>query len=102
MTDFENGYREGVKFATDFLRAVAIAAASESSPEEVAPFLAEALKSVAKAIDHSAERLRLSQPIDRRRGGRSYPTLGKYPPAKPGALGLEPLEAAEGVADAAP
>jgi hypothetical protein len=27
---------------------------------------------------------------------------GKYPPAKPGALGLEPLEAAEGVADAAP
>ena len=26
----------------------------------------------------------------------------KYPPAKPGALGLEPLEAAEGVADAAP
>ena len=25
-----------------------------------------------------------------------------YPPAKPGALGLEPLEAAEGVADAAP
>jgi transposase len=28
--------------------------------------------------------------------------LGKYPPAKPGALGLEPLEAAEGVADAAP
>ena len=57
MTDFENGYREGVKFATDFLRAVAIAAASESSsPEGVAPFLAEALKSIAKAIDHSAER----------------------------------------------
>ena len=28
--------------------------------------------------------------------------VGKYPPAKPGALGLEPLEAAEGVADAAP
>jgi hypothetical protein len=26
----------------------------------------------------------------------------KYPPAKPGALGLGPLEAAEGVADAAP
>jgi hypothetical protein len=26
----------------------------------------------------------------------------KYPPAKPGALGLEPLEAAVGVADAAP
>jgi len=29
-------------------------------------------------------------------------TTGKYPPAKPGALGLGPLEAAEGVADAAP
>ncbi len=28
--------------------------------------------------------------------------LGKYPPAKPGALGLEPPGAAEGVADAAP
>jgi len=28
--------------------------------------------------------------------------LSKYPPAKPGALGLGPLEAAEGVADAAP
>ena len=28
--------------------------------------------------------------------------IGKYPPAKPGALGLGPLEAAEGVADAAP
>jgi hypothetical protein len=28
--------------------------------------------------------------------------VGKYPPAKPGALGLEPLEAAGGVADAAP
>jgi hypothetical protein len=28
--------------------------------------------------------------------------MGKYPPAKPGALGLEPLEAAGGVADAAP
>ena len=55
MTDFENGYREGVKFATDFLRAVAIAAASERSPEGVAPLLAEALKSVAKAIDDSAE-----------------------------------------------
>ena len=27
---------------------------------------------------------------------------GKYPPAKPGALGREPLEAAGGVADAAP
>jgi hypothetical protein len=27
---------------------------------------------------------------------------GKYPPAKPGALGLEPLKAAGGVADAAP
>ena len=27
---------------------------------------------------------------------------GKYPPAKPGALELEPLEAAGGVADAAP
>ena len=34
MTDFENGYREGVKFATDFLRAVAIAAASESGPRK--------------------------------------------------------------------
>jgi hypothetical protein len=30
------------------------------------------------------------------------PSSSKYPPAKPGALGLEPLEAAEGVADAAP
>ena len=29
-------------------------------------------------------------------------TQSKYPPAKPGALGLGPLEAAEGVADAAP
>ena len=48
---FRTGYREGVKFATDFLRAVAIAAASESSPEGVAPFLAETLKSVAKAIE---------------------------------------------------
>ena len=28
--------------------------------------------------------------------------VGKYPPAKPGALGFEPLEAAGGVADAAP
>ena len=28
--------------------------------------------------------------------------LGKYPPAEPGALGSEPLEAAVGVADAAP
>ena len=27
---------------------------------------------------------------------------GKYPPAKPGALGFEPLEAVDGVADAAP
>jgi|SRR5271166_679887 len=27
---------------------------------------------------------------------------GKYPPAEPGALGFEPLEAAGGVADAAP
>jgi hypothetical protein len=27
---------------------------------------------------------------------------GKYPPAEPGALGMGPLEAAEGVADAAP
>jgi hypothetical protein len=27
---------------------------------------------------------------------------GKYPPAEPGALGIEPLEAAGGVADAAP
>ena len=29
-------------------------------------------------------------------------TLGKYPPAKPGALGSEPLEAVGGVANAAP
>jgi tripartite-type tricarboxylate transporter receptor subunit TctC len=29
-------------------------------------------------------------------------TGGKYPPAEPGALGIEPLEAAGGVADAAP
>ena len=28
--------------------------------------------------------------------------FGKYPPAEPGALGFEPLEAAGGVADAAP
>jgi hypothetical protein len=28
--------------------------------------------------------------------------VGKYPPAKPGALGFEPLEAAGRVADAAP
>ena len=30
------------------------------------------------------------------------PLNGKYPPAEPGALGSEPLEAAVGVADAAP
>jgi hypothetical protein len=53
MTDFEDGYREGVKFATDFLRAVAIAATSESLPERVAPLIAEALIDIAKAIDDS-------------------------------------------------
>jgi hypothetical protein len=62
MTDFEDGYREGVKFATDFLRAVALAATPECFPEGVAPLLAEALKAVAKAIDDSAEKYRyLSQ-----------------------------------------
>ena len=30
------------------------------------------------------------------------PFLSKFPPAKPGALGSEPLKAAGGVADAAP
>jgi hypothetical protein len=30
------------------------------------------------------------------------PMASKYPPAKPGALGCEPLEAVGGVADAAP
>src|SRR6516164_3364662 len=32
----------------------------------------------------------------------AYRAASKYPPAKPGALGCEPLEAAVGVADAAP
>jgi hypothetical protein len=36
-------------------------------------------------------------------GGPRWVRLGsKYPPAEPGALGCEPLEAAVGVADAAP
>ena len=34
--------------------------------------------------------------------GAIFAKPSKYPPAKPGALGFEPLEAAFGVADAAP
>ncbi len=44
-------------------------------------------------------------PVDQVDKARPKPSIyrrGNYPPAKPGALGLEPLEAAEGVADAAP
>ena len=33
---------------------------------------------------------------------KSEATMSKYPPAEPGALGLEPLKAAYGAADAAP
>lgn len=61
MTDFEDGYREGVKFATDFPRAVAVAATESLPDEEVPPIIAEALKAVAKAIDDSAEKYGPSQ-----------------------------------------
>ena len=40
--------------------------------------------------------------ILRRSGAHKLPQLSKYPPAEPGALFLEPLKAAGGVADAAP
>jgi hypothetical protein len=54
----------------------------------------------------TAEAVRSKVPT-RQDGGRSSTSSAKvspskYPPAKPGALGLEPLEAAEEVADAAP
>src|ERR1700730_6071873 len=40
--------------------------------------------------------------IDEVRPKPLRPTYSKYPPAEPGALGLEPLKAAYGAADAAP
>jgi HlyD family secretion protein len=64
------------------------------------------LQVIARQLDEI--RLRIARLIAERDGAEPHwPTsvaaeLGKYPPAEPGALALEPLEAADGGANAAP
>ena len=66
MTDFEDGYREGVKFATDFLRAVAVAATEELARRRSPSDHSRSAETVAKAIDDSAEKYGTSQQPDAR------------------------------------
>jgi hypothetical protein len=73
-----------------------------TSMEENMAAMNRRLDNMDRRIEGIEKRLELVETYASKSTWNQFPGLGKYPPAEPGALALEPLEAADGGANAAP